>query len=69
MTIKLHHGDLPADVSFGATVAILGWLLLRHPLTALASWLRRQPGLKVFFAEPEGSLHAPADTGGVPSRP
>jgi ribonuclease D len=22
MTIKLHHGDLPADVSFGATVAI-----------------------------------------------
>lgn len=22
MTIKMHHGDLPADVSFGATVAI-----------------------------------------------
>ncbi|MEI6201146.1 MAG: ribonuclease D, partial [Enhydrobacter sp.] len=22
MTITLHHGDLPADVTFGATVAI-----------------------------------------------
>jgi membrane-associated phospholipid phosphatase len=61
--------DVLGGLAFGATVALLGWLLLRHPLTASASWLRRQPGLKGFFAEPERSLHAPADTSGVPSRP
>jgi len=61
--------DVLGGLAFGATVAILGWLLLRHPLTTLASWLRRHPGLNGFFAEPEGSLHAPADTGGGPPRP
>jgi membrane-associated phospholipid phosphatase len=61
--------DVLGGLAFGASVALLGWLLLRHPLTGLASWLRRQPGLKVFFAEPEEPVHASADTGGVPSRP
>lgn len=61
--------DVLGGLAFGASVAILGWLLLRHTVTALASWLRRQPGLKVFFAEPEGSMHVPAAPGGVPSRP
>jgi len=56
--------DVLAGLAFGASVTLLGWLLLRHPLTASTSWLRRQPGLKGFFAE-EASAH----TGGVPLRP
>jgi membrane-associated phospholipid phosphatase len=61
--------DVLGGLAFGASVTLLGWLLLRHPLTGLASWLRRQPGLRGVFADPEGSLHASADTGRVPLRP
>ena len=61
--------DVLGGLAFGASVALLGWLLLRHPLTGLASWLRRQPGLRGSFAEPEGPVHASAHTGGVPLRP
>ena len=56
--------DVLAGLAFGASVTLLGWLLLRHPLTASTSWLRRQNGLKGFFAE-GGS----ARTGAVPLRP
>jgi membrane-associated phospholipid phosphatase len=61
--------DVLAGLAFGASVTLLGWLLLRHPLTALTSWLRRRTGLKGFFAEPDGPVHAPAHTGGMRLRP
>jgi len=49
-------------------VALLGWLLLRRPLTALTRWFRRQPGFSSFFADRESSVSAPALGGGVGSR-
>jgi undecaprenyl-diphosphatase len=61
--------DVLGGLTFGASVAVLGWLLLRHPLTALTSWLRRKPPLNGFFAEPERSVHDFVDTGNVPPRP
>jgi membrane-associated phospholipid phosphatase len=61
--------DVLAGLAFGASVTLLGWLLLRHPLTGWTTWLRCQPGLKGFFAEPEGSVQASAHSGGLPSRP
>jgi membrane-associated phospholipid phosphatase len=33
--------DVVAGLVFGVLVALLGWLLLRRPLTALTRWLRR----------------------------
>jgi membrane-associated phospholipid phosphatase len=61
--------DVLAGLAFGASVTLLGWLLLRHPLTGLTSWLRRQPALTRFFAETDGSVHASVGTGGAPLRP
>ena len=59
----VHRCPYPWDVlgglAFGASVALLGWLLLGRPLTGLASRPRRQPGLNVFFAEHEGSTPLP----------
>jgi hypothetical protein len=42
---------------------------LRHPLTALTSRLRPQPGLKGFIAETDGSARSSAHAGGAASRP
>jgi undecaprenyl-diphosphatase len=47
--------DVLGGLVFGAAVALVGWSLLRRPLTALTAWLRRQPGLTGFFAEREQS--------------
>jgi membrane-associated phospholipid phosphatase len=41
--------DVVAGLVFGILVALLGWALLRGPLTALAAWLRRQPGVRNAF--------------------
>jgi len=60
--------DVLVGLAFGASVTLLGWLLLRRPLTALTTWLRHQPGLKEFFAE-EASDRASAHSDGVPLRP
>jgi membrane-associated phospholipid phosphatase len=49
--------DVVAGLAFGALVAILGWLLLRTPLTAATGWLRKQPGVRVAFGRP---VRAPA---------
>jgi undecaprenyl-diphosphatase len=57
--------DVLAGLAFGASVALLGWLLLRRPLTALTGWLRRQPGFSGFFAERESSVTAAAAAGGT----
>src|SRR3954452_3530504 len=44
--------DVVAGLVFGALVALLGWLLLRTPLTAVTGWLRRQPGIRQAFPAP-----------------
>ena len=61
--------DVLGGLAFGLTVTVMGWLLLRRPLTAGTTWLRRQPGLHALFAECENSLDASANAGGVASRP
>lgn len=43
--------DVAAGLGVGALVAVLGWLLLAHPLTALTRWLRARPVLDRAFAE------------------
>jgi membrane-associated phospholipid phosphatase len=51
--ISAHYPwDVLAGLAFGAAVALLGWLLLRHPLTALARRLRRLPGIRAAFGGP-----------------
>lgn len=45
--------DVLAGLLLGSIVTLVGWLLLRVPLTALTSWLRRQPGLRAVFPPPE----------------
>jgi len=42
--------DVVLGLVYGAGITLLGWRLLRVPLTALATWLRRQPGLVLVFA-------------------
>jgi len=42
--------DVVAGLALGAVVAAASWLILRVPLTGLVSWLRRQPGLRAWFA-------------------
>lgn len=41
--------DVVAGLAFGALVAVLGWLILRVPLTRLTAWLRQRPGLRRAF--------------------
>jgi membrane-associated phospholipid phosphatase len=57
--------DVMGGLAFGATVAVLGWWLLARPLTALTAWLRRQPGLRAVFTEPENSARGTGATHGV----
>jgi membrane-associated phospholipid phosphatase len=57
--------DVVAGLALGAAVAGLGWLLLRVPLTAMATWLRNRPGLRSFFADAPGITPAgPAGSAG-----
>lgn len=51
--------DVLAGLLFGAAVAVLGWLLLHGALTVLTGWLRRQPGLRVWFAPRRDSVPGP----------
>jgi membrane-associated phospholipid phosphatase len=44
--------DVVAGLAFGALVAILGWLLLRTPLTSVTGWLREQRGVRAAFGRP-----------------
>jgi membrane-associated phospholipid phosphatase len=43
--------DVIAGLAVGVGVAVLGWLLLGTPLTALTRWLRNRPGLRTLFLE------------------
>lgn len=47
--------DVVGGLAFGGIVVVLGWLILRHPLTALTSWLRQRPGFQAIFAERKAS--------------
>lgn len=47
--------DVLGGLAFGALIALVGWLLLRKPLTAPTRRLRRLPGLRTAFAEPSAS--------------
>jgi len=60
--------DVLGGLAFGAFVTLLGWRLLRHPLTSLTAWLRRRPGLKALFAEPASAGNAPTVARGGVSR-
>jgi membrane-associated phospholipid phosphatase len=44
--------DVAVGLIFGALVALLGWVLLRTPLTVLTGWLRARPGLRQAFPAP-----------------
>ena len=45
--------DVLGGLVFGAAVALVGWWLLRQPLTALTTWLRRQAGIRALFSNGE----------------
>jgi membrane-associated phospholipid phosphatase len=49
--------DVVAGLAFGALVAIVGWFLLRTPLTSVTGWLRERPGVRAAFGRP---VRAPA---------
>jgi membrane-associated phospholipid phosphatase len=44
--------DVATGLVFGALIALLGWVLLRAPLTAVTGWLRQRPGLRQAFPAP-----------------
>src|SRR5450759_2900732 len=50
--------DVLGGLALGTALVLLGWLLLRHPLTSLTAWLRRQTGLRAVFAERESLVQA-----------
>ncbi len=52
--------DVAAGLVFGGAVALLSWLLLSTPLTAVTAWLRRRPVLSTVFA-PAGDDRAYLD--------
>jgi undecaprenyl-diphosphatase len=47
--------DVAIGLALGAGVAVLGWLALRGPLTALTAWLRGRPGVRGVFAEDQSA--------------
>src|SRR4051812_19966824 len=54
--------DVVGGLLFGAFVAIASWALLRSVLIPVTSWLRRLPGLRVGFREPQRPI-APTRAG------
>jgi membrane-associated phospholipid phosphatase len=50
--------DVLAGFTLGASVVLLGWLVLQRPLVALTEWLRRLPGVRVAFAEQASAVAA-----------
>jgi len=58
--------DVVAGLVFGALVALVGWALLRMPLTAVTGWLRRRPGVRQVFPAPAAEqvpAHGPSAPG------
>ncbi len=52
--------DVVAGLAFGTIVALVGWFLLRAPLSAVTGWLRERPGVRVAFGRPRPSVMNPA---------
>jgi undecaprenyl-diphosphatase len=52
--------DVAAGLVLGALIAVLGWLLLRRPLTWLTAWLRNQPGVRALFGAPQTEPSTPS---------
>jgi membrane-associated phospholipid phosphatase len=59
--------DVVAGLALGAAVALLGWLLLRAPLTATTRWLRRQPGLRAVFTDTSTDARPPTAVETIPA--
>jgi membrane-associated phospholipid phosphatase len=59
--------DVVGGLAFGALVALLGWAVLRRPLTAVTGWLRNRRGLRRAFPAPttpqEGALGPTVSSG------
>jgi membrane-associated phospholipid phosphatase len=54
--------DVVAGLLLGAFVALVGWLLLRVPLTAITDWLRRRPGVRQLCPAPASTAVLPEPT-------
>lgn len=53
--------DVAAGFALGAAVALIGWVIVRIPLTALVTWLCRTPVRPLLSATPPHSRPATAD--------
>ena len=61
--IGAHYpGDVVAGLLLGAAVALLGWVLLRGPLTSVSASLRGQRGVRAVFAPASPPAQDPAVT-------
>jgi membrane-associated phospholipid phosphatase len=58
-----YPGDVLAGLVIGAAVAVLGWLLVRVPLTRAAAWLRDQPRLQPLLVAKTGHTDIAAASG------
>jgi undecaprenyl-diphosphatase len=58
-----YPGDVLAGLLIGAAVAILGWLLVRVPLTRAATWARDQPRLQPLLVAKTGRTDVAAASG------
>lgn len=58
-----YPGDVLAGLLLGVAVAILGWLLVRVPLTRTAAWLRDQPRLNPLLVAKTGQRDVAAASG------
>ena len=60
--------DVIAGVAVGATVTVLGWLLLARTLTGLTGWLRMRPGIRNVFSEADEVASGYRSRGSMPFR-
>jgi membrane-associated phospholipid phosphatase len=58
-----YPGDVLAGLLIGAAVAILGWLLVRVPLTRAAAWSRSQRRLRPLLVAKTGHTDVAAASG------
>jgi membrane-associated phospholipid phosphatase len=58
-----YPGDVLAGLVIGAAVAILGWFLVRVPLTRAAAWLRDQPRLEPLLVAKSRRMEVAAASG------
>ena len=61
--------DVLGGLAFGAFIAVVGWLALRVPLTALVGWVRRLPGMRAVFTPPYDTTLTDASAGSRRAQP